>query len=122
MHKQIMKIWGRTLKLDVIFDCYEDETITELQKTALEAFVNSIDNVNIVLPIVEKYCIEDEAMEDERIDNIFRYVAPTGIFIVRSNMYRKVALLCDYRFDVEHGLALVFVNEKFKEIVSQEEI
>ena len=117
-----MKIWGRTLKLEVIYDCYEGENITDLQKEALESFVANSKAVDDALPVLEKYCLDDEFMDQERIDNIFKYAAPTGIFVIRSKNKREVALLCDYKFDVEHGLALVFENEKFKEIVSQGDI
>ena len=45
---------------------------------------------------------------------------PRYLFLPKVQKRRTVALMCDYRFDPEHGLALVFENEKLKEIGSQD--
>ena len=34
------------------------------------------------------------------------------IYIPKEEKQRVCALLCDFKFDIEHGLALVFENEK----------
>ena len=33
---------------------------------------------------------------------------------------RVVAIMCNYKFDMEHGIAIVFKNEMFSKIVSQD--
>ena len=33
---------------------------------------------------------------------------------------RVVAVMCDFKFDMENGLAIVFENEKFKEVGYQD--
>ena len=46
--------------------------------------------------------------------------APTDIYLPRTTEIRSAALFCDYRFDEEHGIAIVFENEKFIEIGTQD--
>ena len=72
--------------------------------------------------LLESYILNDEYAEidGDSIDNIFKYVIPTDIFIPRTPETRTVALLCDYRFDEEHGVAIVFENEEFKKIGTQD--
>ena len=67
---------------------------------------------------LKKYCAKDDDGGD--MENLFRYVMPRYLFLPKVQKRRTVALMCDYRFDPEHGLALVFENEKLKEIGSQD--
>ena len=111
-----MTIWGRQYDLPVVFDCFDNEEVLPIQKQALEAFLKAEKKQ------LEKYILNDEYAEIEgnSIDNIFKYVIPTDIYIPRMPETRTVALLCDYRFDEEHGIAIVFENEQFKEIGEQD--
>ena len=70
------------------------------------------------LPELKKYCAEnsDGIVEVQDIDNIFKYVVPAYVFVVRDEEHRTVALICYYKFDPEHGLAMLFENEELKEI------
>ena len=61
----------------------------------------------------------DTDVKAEKIDNIFKYVIPKRIFIPRTDK-KIMAILCDYKFDMENGIAVVFENEKFKEIGVQD--
>ena len=45
---------------------------------------------------------------------------PKSLFVRRDEAKRIVAIMCDYRFDMEHGLAVVFENEQFKMIGEQD--
>lgn len=45
---------------------------------------------------------------------------PKSLFVGRDEAKRIVAIMCDYRFDMEHGLAVVFENEQFKMIGEQD--
>ena len=58
---------------------------------------------------VEKYCrdllIED--VDNGKKDNIFSYVKPEYLFVKHEDKPR-VAIMCKYRYDMEHGLAVVF--------------
>lgn len=117
MRKIKMNIWGREFKIDVIYDVYKGEKILEIQREALERFIDNSNAVNGALDSVKRYCLKDENMVGVKtIDNIFKYVIPTAIFVERSKKSRKILLLCNYKWDYEHGLELSFENEQFKKI------
>ena len=120
MYKKLL-IWNREFDLRVVFDSY-DEEVLPIQKQALEAFLKAENTIQESKKQLEKYILNDEYAEIEgnSIDNIFKYVIPTDIYIPRTPEKRTVALLCDYRFDEEHGIAIVFENEQFKEISEQD--
>ena len=120
MYKKLL-IWNREFDLRVVFDSY-DEEVLPIQEQALEAFLKSENTIQESKQQLEKYILNDEYAEIEgnSIDNIFKYVIPTDIYIPRTPETRTVALLCDYRFDEEHGLAIIFENEQFKEIGEQD--
>ena len=117
-----MTIWGRQYDLPVVFDCFDNEEVLPIQEQALEAFLKSENTIQESKQQLEKYILNDEYAEIEgnSIDNIFKYVIPTDLYIPRTPETRTVALLCDYRFDEEHGIAIVFENEQFKEIGEQD--
>ena len=120
MYKKLL-IWNREFDLRVVFDSY-DEEVLPIQEQALEAFLKAENTIQESKKQLEKYILNDEYAEIEgnSIDNIFKYVIPTDIYIPRTPETRTVALLCDYRFDEEHGIAIVFENEHFKEIGEQD--
>lgn len=120
MYKKLL-IWNREFDLRVVFDSY-DEEVLPIQEQALEAFLKAENTIQESKKQLEKYILNDEYAEIEgnSIDNIFKYVIPTDLYIPRTLETRTVALLCDYRFDEEHGLAIVFENEQFKEIGEQD--
>ena len=117
-----MTIWERQYDLPVVFDCFDNEEVLPIQKQALEAFLKAENTIQESKKQLEKYILNDEYAEIEgnSIDNIFKYVIPTDLYIPRTPETRTVALLCDYRFDEEHGIAIVFENEQFKEIGEQD--
>ena len=117
MRKTKMNIWGREFKLEIIYDAYKGERILDTQRDALAQFIENESIVNNELDAVKKYCLKDDNMNGiETIENIFKYVIPTAIFVERSEKNRKISLLCNYKWDSEHGLTLSFVNEKLKAI------
>lgn len=123
MTKMKRDIWDRAFDLDVVYDCYEDEFVTEEQKAALDAFPGNQNAIGLALPELERYCLSyDGDKIGDSIPNIFKYVIPTTLYIPRRQKTRTVILLCDYRFDAEEGLALVFENEKLKEIAGQSSV
>ena len=121
MNKTIT-IWERQFDLRVIFDCFDNEEVLPIQEQALNEFLKAESTIQESKNQLEKYILNDEyaKIEGDSIDNIFKYVIPTDIYISRTPETRTVALLCDYRFDEEHGLAIVFENEQFKEIGEQD--
>lgn len=118
MRNKIMDIWGREFDLEVIFDCYSDEEILPIQEDALSKFCDAIEEIKNSETEVKRYCLEQnpEDISGGNIENIFRYVMPKYIFIVRDEKNRVASLMCDYKFDMEHGLAIVFQNEKLSQI------
>lgn len=113
------QIWGRTFNLPVVFDCYDGEDVTAKQLIALENFID-MKNIDDVVESVKKYCIEDKRNDNIRvIDNIFKYVVPKDIFVKRSET-EIVALMCNYKFDEEHGLSVVFKGGKLWKIGPQD--
>lgn len=117
------RIWGRDFNLEVIFDVYNDEEILDSQKKALEAFWEADPAISSSCEALKKYCIEkDGDLIRDSIDNIFKYVIPVSLLVQRDEEKRSVALLCNYRFDEEHGLALFFENEELEHIGLQDDI
>lgn len=123
MNKQKMKIWGRSFELDIVFDCYEDEQVLPVQEEALERFLQNPQLPDEAKKAVEEYCLKrnSEEIGKQVIDNIFKYVMPQSVYIQRtSDNSRVVGLMCAYKFDAEHGIAVVFKNEKFDKTGSQD--
>ena len=117
-----LTIWGREFELRVTFDCFDNEEVLPIQEQALEAFLKAEAAIEDSKKRVENYILNDDyaELETASVDNIFKYVIPTDIYLPRTPDTRTAALLCDYRFDEEHGIAIVFENEKFKEIDTQD--
>ena len=73
--------------------------------------------------MVKKYIKKwnaDELGEDTDICNIFRYVIPKGFLIPRKDDKTAFAVMCNYKFDMEHGIAVLFENGKCKEVGPQD--
>ena len=106
-------IWDRVFSLPVEYDCYKGEEVTEAQISALEAFASHEDWIHMAKSQVEAYC-KEQVMEDsqnEKKENIFSYIKPEAIFVKRDADHPRVALMCKYRYDSEHGLAVVFSSD-----------
>lgn len=119
MNKISLTIWGRSFELPVAFDCYEGEEVLQVQYDALNELCDAQITIEEAKSNVEKYCVELNAKEigAQRIDNIFKYVMPTGVYVRRSNSAdRFVGLICKYRFNLEDGLVVLFKNGAFYEI------
>lgn len=124
MSKLNITIWNRKFELEVEYDCFEDEDITEKQKAALEKVVNQSDFFEDALKHSKDYCIKQnkEDIDEEVIENIFKYIMPRSIYVIRNKEKRSIALMCDYKFDLEHGIAIVYEDEKFVKIVEQDAV
>lgn len=120
MNKTI-NVWGRDFRLEIIYDVFKGEEVLDEQITALSEFLKKKDILLKDATPVKEYCLKDRGDEiGETIENIFKYVIPTSLYIKRETKKRVVALLCNYKFDLEHGLAILFENEKLKEIGEQD--
>ena len=114
-----IKIWNRDFDLKVLYDCYAGEEILDEQKDALKKFSSDKKAIESSKADVEKYCLDQnkDDIGDGGVDNIFKYVMPESIFVKRDC---RVALLCRYKFDEEHGLALIYKNGKLIDVGSQD--
>lgn len=103
--------------------CRPNEGVLESQLEAKQAIFDKWQAVEDAKPEVEKYCLKcDGDVIGERIENIFKYVMPTELLMLRDGSAHKVALMCNYRFDPEHGIAVVFKGEKLLGIMPQDEL
>ena len=120
MNKKKFDIWGRTLELDIVYDCYCGEEILESQKKAFDMFCeNAVILFNKAYEEMIAYCYKTNKadLSDTEITNIFKYVKPKTIYIERgSDDDRKVGIICAYKFNPDDGLAIVFKNETFFKI------
>ena len=121
MSKIKTEIWGREFELPIIVKKFSGEDSTETQKEAVERFKNNLQLINAAKPEVEKYILENGLKDNgiTEVDNIFKYVIPKTISVPQVKD-RVVAVMCDFKFDMENGLAIVFENEKFKEVGCQD--
>ena len=121
MNKEAFVIWGRRFELSIQYDCYGDEDILPAQEDAYALFRSEADRILFSDQDIKRYCLEKNKEEiGKNIDNIFKYVMPVSIFVKREKEKHVVALLCDYKFDMEHGIAIVFENEKLNQIGIQD--
>ena len=106
-------IWGRKFTLPVEYDCYEGEEVTKAQIQALKNFRSHTEWIEKSRSIVEKYCREQVMSDDEnpKKDNIFSYIKPECLFVKRDKENPRIAMMCKYRYDLEHGLAVVFSSD-----------
>lgn len=120
MNKCLLNIWDRGFELNVVYECYPGEEVLDSQKAAAKW----LDDSNLFaasLEHVKSYVMKTAAEQvDLPIKNIFKYVMPKSIFIPHSKNTPKLALMCNYKFDAEHGIAVVFENGKYKEIGEQD--
>ena len=118
--KMKLKIWGRLLDIEVIYDSYRGEEILDNQKNALKKFITSLPHLSIIAEDkIKEYCIKinkNDITKDD-LSNIFKYVKPKSIYVKReSGKDRIVALLCTYKLNPDDGIAVVFKNETFLKI------
>lgn len=119
-----INIWGRDFNLPVEFDVYDNESITSIQTEAVKRFISNKDNINSSIYEVVDYCSKKNPREFkyDNKGNIFKYVIPKYLFIPQDKYTRTVAIMCNYKFDEDNGIAVVFKNEKFDSIGNQDSI
>ncbi len=120
MNKVVIRIWGREFQLGVSYQNYPGEAITENQQRTLAA-VPSVD-YDIAKSRVEGYIRKYFANElgNDNLDNIFRFVMPKSILISRMKGARIFAIMCNFKLDMEHGIAIIFEDEKLKAVGPQD--
>lgn len=118
------KIWNRECKVKLIFDCYEGEEIDDIQKNAAIDFEKNIQKyTENGLTKLKTYILENyqDAINEDSIFNIFKYVVPKTVYVSKDPAMRKViGLLCHFRFDEENGIAVKYVDGKITDIGGQQ--
>ena len=119
-----MELWGRTVKLAITFDVFSNESILPIQQEAIEKIVADWPVVEATKQDVRDYCtalpFADPRFTEQH--DIFDYITPKSIFAMRDAHHRSVALLCDCIYDPENGLAVIFQDEQYQKVVSQDDI
>ena len=114
-------IWGRDFDLPVEYDCYKNETVLKEQTNALKSFIENKKLIEAAKKIVLDYCKEKVATDDRIIhkDNPFTFAVPHYLYVKREEKPR-IAIMCNYRYDMEHGLAIVFSSDGKVEVGIQD--
>ena len=104
-----LTIWDRVFNLSIEFDCYQGETATNEQLDAVSWFSSNKRLIEKGKKAVEKFCRKQlvEDADNKNKNNVFSYVKPEYLYVKREKQPR-VAIMCKYRYDLEHGLAVVF--------------
>lgn len=121
MNKEKLNLWDRSFELYISYSCYPGESITDIQKAAANEFCGNTSVVFSALDELKVYIekTSNASIKASDINNIFKYIMPKSIFIPRTNE-KMVAIICNYKFDIEHGIAVVFKNGQFEEIGPQD--
>ena len=106
-------IWGREFSLPIVYDSLSDGVITEVQMKAVDNLAKHLEWIEMSKIKVEEYCrnavMEDD--ENQKKDNPFSYIKPERLYVKRTKEHPRVAIMCKYRYDPEHGLAIVFSSD-----------
>ncbi len=121
MNKEKLSLWNRDFELYISYSCYPGEEITEIQKSAAQEFCDDTSVAVAALDELKKYVekTSDTGVKANEIENVFKFVMPKSIFVPRTDS-KIVAIICNYKFDKENGIAVVFENGQLKEIGPQE--
>ena len=105
-----LNIWGREFTMPVEYDCYKGEKVTEEQKAAIKNIAKHMDWIDASKSRVEEYCKEQVLEDDDnqKKDNIFSYIIPDYFFVKRDAKDPRVAMMCKYKYEPEHGLVIVY--------------
>ncbi len=121
MNEYKLLIWGREFDLDVVYELYDDEELTDTQQdTVLNIEKVSFDDPESRAKIVEYISNDYPDIETDVSDvNLFKYLIPKTIYVPQDDT-RIFALLFNYKFDEEHGFALVYENETLIDLGSED--
>lgn len=119
-HRRTVEVWGRKFEIDVIFDCYQGETVDEIQLQAFQEFMDSWEErMKDAYDAFEDYCVREyrEEIGGTKFDNIFRFLIPRLLFIQKSpDGSKTVGFECYFKPDLENNLAARFVNGQIAEV------
>ena len=122
MSKISLMIWNREFDLEVKYYNFPDQEVSDNQRKTAEN-IRNVD-FNQVLNEVKEYIKNNNnnMLAEKDIINVFKYIMPKKFLVFRSENIRVFSIICDYKFDMEHGIAIMFENEKFTFIGSTDEV
>lgn len=117
MNKVSLKVWGRKFSLPVIYDVFDGEEKTVQQEDSLNKIVGSgeLRGEDDVIHYCEKMNPEEVG---NTLSNVFEFVIPRSVFVCREKGY--IALLCDYKYDLDNGIAVLYENGILRKIGTQD--
>lgn len=121
-----LNVWERKFVLPVRYDCFDDEEVTDQQETAVNNFISHPKWLDAAKRRVEEYChsaVESDC-QNQKKDNIFSYIRPEYLYVKRDERrnYSRLALMLKYKYDIGHGLAVIFNDNGDTNVSSQDEI
>ena len=120
MNKCVLTIWGREFELNIVYERYPGEDLLDGQRIGVE-LLKTTDIADTALDSVKEYVIKTSGGQVAApIENIFKYVMPKSIFVPHSKKAMRAAIMCNYKFDAEHGIAVVFEDGMFKQVGAQD--
>lgn len=121
MNKCTIELWGRRFTLPLVYECYDGETILPQQREALAMLQQNQAALDGSLEPVRKYVKKNGGGPDQAgLANVFRYVMPKTVFVPHSEKRLTAAILCAYKPDMEHGLAVIFENGRLRQVGPQD--
>jgi hypothetical protein len=117
-----IQIWGRKMEIEIRYESYPNDPVIAEQQIAAKMILDNPDIFNDALDDVKTYCKENcnNMIQETAIENVFQYVLPEALYVEQNREKRSVALMCNYKFDEEHGIAVVFENEHFVQVGPQD--
>ena len=114
---------NRDMVLKINFDVFDNEEVSLLQKKAYKEFMDNIKEIFIKsYHALKDYCSKNYNIELDDT-NFYKFIMPKQIYIKRESKdkeYCKLAILCNFKEDIENGLAIVWANNKIEEIGMQD--
>lgn len=123
MSKMSSQLWGGHFDLEVSFEETEEGAASAKQYETLGMLVSGWNAVEGSLEQLKQYCVRQNGsqIEPQPIENIFKYVTPRELYVPDNKETRCVILACDYEFDPEHGIGMLYKDGQLAFIGSQDE-
>ena len=118
-----LNIWGREFYLEIVYDRFEGEDITSTQKDTYKEFIDNTEQIfHDAHFMIKEYCEKIySSLVTDNFENIFKYVIPKQLYIKRSVTKKRIAgLLCNFKFDMDNGLAIYIEDGKVTKVGPQD--
>jgi len=114
---------NRDINLKINFDVFDNEETTILQNRTFHQFMDNIKEIFVKsYNALKDYCSKNYNIELDDT-NFYKYIMPKQIYIKRESKdkeYCKFAILCNFKENIENGIAIVWANNKIEEIGMQD--